>query len=91
MISRDASLFHLCIETLDYIFIARSPDLFLGEGVKDQAGSHPEKADQKGEMIGLRRIGISCTGIGLNHFSQKRHKDSRPRHRKKIDEARYGP
>lgn len=65
--------------------------LFLGECVEDQADSHPKKADQEGDVISLRRIGISRTGIDFNHLSQKRHEDSRPRHRKKVDEARYGP
>jgi hypothetical protein len=73
------------------LFLDRVMDLFLREGIKDQAGSHPEKANQKGEVIGLCGIGISRTGIDFNHFSQKGHEDRRPHHVKKIDEARYSP
>jgi len=64
--------------------------LLPGEGVEDQAGSHPEKADQEGEVIGLCRTGISRSGKGFNHFSQKRHEEGGSRHRKKIDEAGHG-
>lgn len=43
--------------------------LFLGEGVKDQAGCHPNETDKEGEMISLGGVGMTNPGEGFNDFS----------------------
>jgi hypothetical protein len=56
--------------------------------VEQDAHSYPNKADQKGKMIGLFWIGIAHTGKGLDDPSRKGHKKGPSRHAKKIDPSR---